>query len=367
MKFSEKKVKLFLLLHPKSKIMKKNIVIFEAEWWSDKWLDGHRKDTMPIVEALKKNGWKAEVVFFRDEWSDDIFEYCKDKFDWYVTRVNPGNLPNGEEKYFETLRRLSDYGLVWMTHPDEMLKYWAKNVLFNLKNTDLVPDDTFVYYNFEDLKNNFVKTLKTWERVLKQNRGSTWSWIWRISVVDERDFSNFESLPFDTKIKATEAVDNHTEYKTLGEFIDFCKKYLTWKNGLVVDMKFLPRIVEWEIRILFVWENPIFVVHKKPAEAENSFSATLFSWAVYNYFKPDDYKELVDLFLKNLPKIRELLWGVKTPLIWTADFILDTDENWNDKYVLWEMNCSCVGFTGQLNDWIQEKIALEIIKNIENK
>jgi hypothetical protein len=29
-----------------------------------------------------------------------------------VTRVNPGNLPNGEEKYFETLRRLSDYGLV---------------------------------------------------------------------------------------------------------------------------------------------------------------------------------------------------------------------------------------------------------------
>ena len=31
------------------------------------------------------------------------------------------------------------------------------------------------------------------------------------------------------------------------------------------------------------------------------------------------------------------------------------------------MNCSCVGFTGQLNDWIQEKIALEIIKNIENK
>ena len=57
MKFSEKKVKFFLLLHPKSKIMKKNIVIFEAEWWSDKWLDGHRKDTMPIVEALKKNAW----------------------------------------------------------------------------------------------------------------------------------------------------------------------------------------------------------------------------------------------------------------------------------------------------------------------
>lgn len=43
--------------------MKKNIVFFEAVGGSDKGADGHRKDTMPMVNALKAKGWNAEVVF----------------------------------------------------------------------------------------------------------------------------------------------------------------------------------------------------------------------------------------------------------------------------------------------------------------
>lgn len=344
--------------------MKKNIVIFEAEWWSDKWLDWHRKDTMPIVNALRNEWWDAEVLFFRDEWSDEILDYCKDKFDWYVSRVNPWNLASWEEKYFETLRKLSQNWLVWMSHPDEMIKYWAKDVLVKLSNTELVPNDTFAYYSFEDLKNNLPKTLKTWERVLKQNRWSTWSWIWRVSIFDDRDFSSFETLPLDTKIKATEAVDNHVEYKTLWEFIDFCEQYVVWENWMIVDMKFLPRIKEWEIRVLFVWEEAIFVVHKKPANKNDAFSATLFSWANYTYYSPSEYKDLVESFVKNIPNIKSILENENTPLIWTADFILDYDEYWNDKYILWEINCSCVWFTTHLNHGIQEKIAKQIIKNI---
>ena len=44
--------------------MKKNIVFFEAVGGSDKGADGHRKDTMPMVNALKAKGWNAEVIFF---------------------------------------------------------------------------------------------------------------------------------------------------------------------------------------------------------------------------------------------------------------------------------------------------------------
>jgi hypothetical protein len=36
---------------------------------------------------------------------------------------------------------------------------------------------------------------------------------------------------------------------------------------MLVDMKFMPRIKEGEIRILMVGANPIFVVHKKPADS----------------------------------------------------------------------------------------------------
>lgn len=45
------------------------------------------------------------------------------------------------------------------------------------------------------------------------------------------------------------------------------------------------------------------------------------------------------------------------PLIWTADFILDYNADKTDKYILGEFNCSCVGFTNQLDMGIQEAIA----------
>jgi hypothetical protein len=35
-----------------------------------------------------------------------------------------------------------------------------------------------------------------------------------------------------------------------------------------------------------VGDHPIFVVHKKPAESQDAFSATLFSGAKYRYDKP---------------------------------------------------------------------------------
>lgn len=78
--------------------MNKRIVIFEAEGGSDKWIDGHRKDTLPILNALKTKGMDYEIIYFRDEWAEEIIDYVKDRFDAYISRINPGNLPNGEKK-----------------------------------------------------------------------------------------------------------------------------------------------------------------------------------------------------------------------------------------------------------------------------
>jgi hypothetical protein len=124
----------------------------------------------------------------------------------------------------------------------------------------------------------------------------------------------------------------------------------------------MPRIKEGEIRILMVGSTPIFVVHKKPADSADAFSATLFSGAKYTYDKPEDWKDLVDNFLGSLPTITEKLGGYDIPLIWTADFMLDYDENQNDTYVLGEINCSCVGFTSHLDQGIQEVVADEVIR-----
>ena len=97
--------------------MKKNIVFFEARGGSDKGPDGYRKDTMPMVNALKAKGWDAEVVFFTDEILRDevernkIYEHVKNTADGYVSRVNPGNLKE-EKLYFDVLRKLCERGFL---------------------------------------------------------------------------------------------------------------------------------------------------------------------------------------------------------------------------------------------------------------
>jgi hypothetical protein len=137
---------------------------------------------------------------------------------------------------------------------------------------------------------------------------------------------------------------------------------------MLVDMRFMPRITEGELRILMVADEPIFVVHKKPAQTKDAFSATIASGAEYTYYKPEEFPELVNKFVGSIPMISEKLGKIKnTPIIWTGDFMLDTDAQGNDTYVLGEMNCSCVGFFSHLNVGIQERIADEVIGRIEKK
>ncbi|RNE49047.1 Cj0069 family protein [Corynebacterium alimapuense] len=348
--------------------MNKAIVVFEVEGGSDKHIDGHRRDTMPVVNAIKDAGWDSEVVFYRPEWTEDLFSYVSENFGGYISRVNPGNIPGGEKGYFELLSRLSEAGLVGMSTPEEMMAYGAKDALVKLNDTDLVPTDTSAYYDVESFHQTFPVSLSYGERVLKQNRGSTGSGIWRVQIEDRALAASVEpgtALPLDTKIKCTEAVDNHTEVRELSEFMDFCDQYIIGDNGMLVDMRFMPRIVEGEIRILLVGPNPVFVIHKKPAAGGDNFSATLFSGAKYTYDKPEAWQELVDLFAAARPVIAEKLGGDNIPLIWTADFMLADGEDGSDDYVLGEINCSCVGFTSELDMGIQEQVAKEAISRIE--
>ncbi len=349
--------------------MHKAIVVFEVEGGSDKYFDGHRKDTMPIVNAIKAMGWHAEVVFYRPEWKDAIYTYVSENFDGYISRVNPGNIPGGEKGYFDLLTSLSVAGLVGMSTPGEMMAYGAKDALVKLKDTDLVPSDTAAYYDVDTFHETFPTSLSYGERVLKQNRGSTGEGIWRVRIADEDLAASVEpgtALPLDTKIRCTEAVDNHTETRELGEFMTFCNQYIVGDNGMLVDMRFMPRIVEGEIRILLVGPHPVFVVHKKPAEGGDNFSATLFSGATYTYDKPEAWQELIDMFAEARPVIAENLGGDNIPLIWTADFMLDDAPDGTDTYVLGEINCSCVGFTSELDMGIQEKVAAEAIRRVQD-
>jgi len=170
-------------------------------------------------------------------------------------------------------------------------------------------------------------------------------------------------IPIDAKLRCTEARDNHVEEHLLNDFVDQCAGYLDGPGGMIVDMPFMPRIVEGEIRVLMLRRTPVYVVHKKPAESADAFSATLFSGAQYTYQEPEEWPELVKLVNENLDGMIARLGGYAIPLLWTADFMLDDGPDGNDTYVLGEINASCVGFTTHLE--LAEKVADEVVGFIE--
>ncbi|UTW63148.1 Cj0069 family protein [bacterium SCSIO 12741] len=337
--------------------MKKHVVIFEARGGSDKGKYGYRNDSRPIIDSLKRRGWSAEIIFYRDEDRGEIYRHTIEKADAYISRVNPGNLPD-EVGYFQMLRELVGHGVEGLPHPDAMTAYGAKNSVEKMKGTDIVPDDVFTYYDFDTLKEKFPKSLSNGVRVLKQNRGSTGEGIWRVEVLDRDQYNG--TIPLDAKLKLTEARDNHTEEKSLQEFLEYCIRYLEGTNGMLLDMPFLERIKEGEIRVLMLRDNVVNIVHKKPADTKDAFSATLFSGAKYRYDQPEQWPDLVKSIKGSLKTIQQRLGNYDLPLIWTADFILDTDkESGTDKYVLGEINASCVGFTTHLE--LSEDIADEVL------
>lgn len=343
--------------------MRSKVIFFEVQGGNDKGPNGYRADTLPMVEALKQRGWDAEVIFFDMMKQEEIFDYVNTNAVAYVSRINPGNLQN-ESVYFDMLHRLCDEGVIGMPHPNAMINYGSKDVLVKLISTSLVPNDTFAYYTMGQFREQFPKSLTTGIRVLKQNRGSIGKGIWRVQLLDPPKKQS-DKVPLTARVKCTEAIDNHVEYWELGEFMLLCEKYITGENGMLVDMRFLPRIQEGEIRLFMLRHKPVRVVHKKPADAQDSFSATLFSGAHYRYEPPELWQDLIDHFLQQLPQITALLGNYDLPLIWTADFMFDTDENGQDRYILGEMNCSCVGFTSELS--LAHQIAAEIIDSLQEK
>jgi len=138
-------------------------------------------------------------------------------------------------------------------------------------------------------------------------------------------------------------------------------------GSMIVDQRFLPRIVEGEVRCLLVGSELVEIVHKKPIEG--GLSATLGSGALYTKYLPDNKKfvKLVEHLKEDVPRIMSAfdMAHRPLPLLWTADYIYgETDE----MLYVGEINCSCVGITQQLNiASIIAKVALESVYPQDDK
>ena len=53
--------------------------------------------------------------------------------------------------------------------------------------------------------------------------------IWRVELKNPKKYQG--AIPLDAELKLTEAKDNHTETKTLQDYLEFCIQYLEGNSG----------------------------------------------------------------------------------------------------------------------------------------
>jgi glutathione synthase/RimK-type ligase-like ATP-grasp enzyme len=368
---------------------------------------GLRRDSVPIAQAVvayydqQSNSTTTQSVViqcldeeegqneFAVRTNQAIYQFLSKRADGVIVRNNPGTLsPYTQTKIDSMLRRLSDEGVIIMSHPDVSQTLGAKDSLVKIKHLKSGLEDTEVYYDAQSFREGFMKSIAFQPRVIKQNRGSQGEGVWIVKLKDETAYcENYGDsvVSLDTELVLIEAYDNHIEYHTVAEFMEWCVNGRTDSSGtwtstgrgqyfeggeearaMLVDQRFLPRIAEGEVRCLMVGEELIELVHKVPKDG--GVSATLESGAIYTKYSPDHPKfaKLVENFKHDIPRLMSAFnfENQPLPLLWTADYISgETDDDFH----VGEINCSCVGITRQLNVAdIMAKVAVETVSKMRS-
>merc|ERR1712222_170327 len=126
--------------------------------------------------------------------------------------------------------------------------------------------------------------------------------------------------------------DNHTEYHTCAEFLEFCingpgGKAGEWKSvfpgeylkggkeagGQLVDQRLLPRIKEGEVRMQMVKDELFAIIHKKPIGGGLSAVGGI---SDYTFYSPDapEFADLRKKFESDIPKIMKSMGLENEPL-----------------------------------------------------
>jgi len=485
----------------------------------DKDKHGYRYDSVALTNGLIENGIYAVRVDYKPREHDAFASYVKEeKFDAILVRINPGQIKpyRNQERFDDLMEQLENKtDILIFGNKASLRNMGSKIALVKIRKLACGLRDTRAYYTKKEMERGLKKGLKTWPRVLKQNRGSTGCGIWLVwlkgkhdrimNMTSEERSSNGSSNSYeedkkqnknknkktkngakmridgnnaskekeeelndddddddddddndefeiedDTIVFCQEMNDNHIEEHTFKELVAFCacgkndpdaggnwtsisdgnylqnnddddveeeeegdddtdsnnnnkkkkkkkKKTISssdksspssssssssatavqrrkqskfLKGAFVVDQRLLPRISEGEIRMVFVKDELVEVIHKKPV-GENGRSAVAWNNKT-TFYRPDEplFRDLTEKFLKNdiqrIAKKLNLAYNA-LPLLWTADFIPmndDTDDDTrnttqNDakpperekkkkkktRYILGEFNCSCVGLT----------------------
>ncbi len=316
-------------------------------------------DTKDLLNAIGEAlGGKSELCFYHPSKHKTLKSHLKKNANFLISRICLNDLKD-LDLYFDFLRELSSKNIQIYTHPDTMLNLDFKDVLVGLKDTPMGEESTCFYKNFEEFTQGFPPILRNEEfRVLKNNYGHLGENVYLVKFINSNQ-----------RVECIEALNNKSiKFSSIYEFLKFfepkfkptCKNkvYSSLKAGFV-SCKYLPRISEGEISIILVKDRVVGIIKKTPKDKQ--FSTTLSSGANHIFESPllGKYRNIVEFALDGLDHIEPLCKDGEFPLLWSMDFILDGQDGLDKRYILSDINCSCVDVSQHLSYCKDAATALE--------
>ena len=376
-----------------------------------------RFKSLASILAQTHEIYAAPVIYHDDHRANELEdELCTSEsgFDGVICWVDPvsSNI-NGEEEsrancsgtadcgLDQMLQRISSRGIRVSAHPNIIQKMGTKRVLYDTRNEAWGLSTTCYYKTKTDLRDNLKQSLLNDDnkcRVLKMERGSAGKGVWRCDVMDG-SVSGGEDGDGNIFLRVQHAGDVLVEEGvSLADMIARLEERMEKTGGGIVDMSFLPRVSEGIIRCYMFRGRCGGILHQLSVPSSEHPNLNVSHSGRYQReglkegrkvhpASSPQYQELVKVLEEEwVPRLVEVV-GLSDkdsklsatqgrihssvhdalPVVWDIDFILrppivakgftaQKDDSGNSKYVLCEINCSCV-FPGELMEDMAEEIA----------
>ncbi len=281
----------------------------------------------PVIDALTRAGLAADGVVWFDDEADALSRRLAQAAGVLVW-INP--LAQGRDRTIvdAVLRRLADAGVWVSTHPDVTVRMGTKEVLYTTRdlgwgsNTDLYKDDAA-------FDARFWPRLAAGPRVLKPLRGNDGQGVMKVAADGDALF-------------VQHAGDDRIERLTRSDLSRHVRNNL--RAGAVIDQAFNDNAAAGMVRCYLSQGTVVGFAEQQPRRAGQGAFGINSAKAMHKA----DALAFADLrrsmetdWVPAMQKILDLETA-RLPALWDADFFYRVPGDTRSRFVLCEINVSCV-------------------------
>ncbi|HWI93963.1 MAG TPA: Cj0069 family protein [Flavisolibacter sp.] len=290
-----------------------------------------------LAEKFIEREYNLHSVCYHDSVSDALSNELT-KFDAILVWVNPIEQQGDRKRLDGLLKDLSDRGVFVSAHPDTILKIGTKEILYKVRNEEFGMD-TRLYPSPEDFKENFLTSIRSGVRILKQYRGNGGKGVFKVDASEINQ----------NKIIITHATQGDENIiMSLDDFYRLVESYFN-PGSMLIEQEWNPNIINGMVRCYLTGKKVRGFGYQEVNALYPKMNSIFRKPSQRFYFSEgcglfQDLKNIMEAsWISRLQKIAEVE-DEQLPVIWDADFFINeiNTKNTGSKYSLCEINASSV-------------------------